>query len=331
MLLKEMTEDNTINIQSCSKEISGLRAKLIVAWVKGRYRWAGRACSWKLNGKKTPRLALICRRKFGFLFAISICIVDTFSVITLYVRFLRVSVLLSAVYVHGPSRYVAPNIRSIRCGIAQHSRKSTWCFASLLPPGTGPTASPAARSLALAPCPLPRSTSHESGSVGPRLCPGGSPSRAAAGALRAGGRAGGFAREAAAPLESCSWENSCQEQAPRGGSPPQLHGHSCTGFPQPSCLLLCFFPLPATLGAHCRSRGAAPLTLPLSWLTAPPEHPKSHVWTGCFLESPRSTFPALSGSVLRAQLCQQKQGGHKEQSWSPLSMAVSVELFQEPP
>lgn len=275
MLLKEMTEDNTINIQSCSKEISGLRAKLIVAWVKGRYRWLGRACSWKLNGKKTPRLALICQRKFGFLFTISICIVDTFSVISLYVRFLRVSVLLSAVYVHGPSRYVAPNTWSIRRGIAQHSRKSTWCFASLLPLGTGPTASPAAWSLALAPCPLPRSTSHESGSVGPRLCPGGSPSRAAAGALRAGGRAGGFAREADAPLESCSREDSCQGQAPWVALLPSCLGTPVQAFPSPPVSSRASFPSPPPLVLTAGPEVLHPLCSLLAGSPHPPSIPKA--------------------------------------------------------
>lgn len=49
------------------------------------------------------RSALSSLRKYGFLFAVSICIVDTFSVITLYVRLLTVLVILSAVYGHGPS------------------------------------------------------------------------------------------------------------------------------------------------------------------------------------------------------------------------------------
>lgn len=86
----------------------------------------------KLNGKKAHRLALNCLRMFGFLFAISICIVGTFGVSTLCVHCLIVLWLLSAVYGHGPSRIVAP--MSEKHGKPWHSRKVAWCSG---PPGTG--------------------------------------------------------------------------------------------------------------------------------------------------------------------------------------------------
>ncbi|KAJ7395481.1 rna-directed dna polymerase from mobile element jockey-like [Pitangus sulphuratus] len=55
MEIKEMTEDNTINFQSCSKEISGLRAKFIVAWVKERWiQWVSCLVEEELVGWSHP-------------------------------------------------------------------------------------------------------------------------------------------------------------------------------------------------------------------------------------------------------------------------------------
>lgn len=123
----------------------------------------------KLNGRKIHRLSLIYLRKFSFLFAISICAVDTLSVNTLYVHFLMMFVL------YQPFPGTAPHVMypqvSELYGKARHSRKPNCCSASLLPPGTGLTASPAAQGLVPGPRLLPGSLSHKSSSTGPQLCP----------------------------------------------------------------------------------------------------------------------------------------------------------------
>lgn len=101
-----------------------------------------------MNGKNTHRLALICLRKLGFLFAFSFCIAGTCTVDTLYVRFLIVPWLLLSIYGHSPSCNTAPNVWNTQQSSAQpkNSLAGSWCSS----PSSTATATPlAAHSLAL--------------------------------------------------------------------------------------------------------------------------------------------------------------------------------------